>query len=419
MAISRDCESVFRVLNTHMPSMHDAPPPIDNAALNAFVEGFGVQKWAERLRSLEQAASDQTRFSRAVLQRHILELTVERWRRVGLNRAPSAAERRIASLAADGSRLFDQLSAKARDRFRAAMQAATEADNTLMPIFHMLRAAAMQRARGFDVSYPGLEDEASFDLLLHRDGQEAEVACELVSAEDGRGVHRGAWCRLCDRVDPELQTWLAAHPGRYLLKMTLPGGLKDLPEGDALGALHGRITTMLSSMRRADYDEAAVLRLDPLMLAAAQADELGLMPRLRNEFGPEAHLAVTVAERSMFVMAARAGQENDVACAVRRRMAAVAPTRLTGTRPGILAMFIEDTDKTEWRLLRERMDLEGEARQFLTNPGAKSVVAVSCSTRLEMFGTEDAAPEGELRFRNPAHPSAKLVALAPAVTSLN
>ena len=400
-----------------MQFMNDAIPSIDPAALQAFVEGFGVREWSERLRLIEQAAADQTRSGRAVLQRHAVELTVERWRRVGRNRPPSVAESCIATLAADASRLFGVLPSAARDRLRATLQTATRADNTLMPVFHMLRAAALQRARGFEVSYPGLEDEASFDLLLYRDGKEAEVACELVSAEDGRGVHRDAWCRLCDRVDPELQTWLAAHPGRYLLKMTLPGGLKDLPEGDALGALHGRITAMLSSMRRADYDEAAVLRLDPLMLAAAQADELGLMPRLRNEFGPEAHLAVTVAERSMFVMAARAGQENEVACAVRRRMAAVAPARLTGSRPGILAMFIEDTDKTEWRLLRERMDLEGEARQFLTCPGAKSVVAVTCSTRLEMFGAQDAAPEGELRFRNPAHPAAKTVALAPAVTS--
>ncbi len=80
-------------------------------------------------------------------------------------------------------------------------------------------------------------------------------------------------------------------------------------------------------------------------------------------------------------------------------------------------MFVEDTDRLEWRLLQERMDLEGEARQFLTNPGARSVVAVSCASRLEMFGMTGPTTEGELRFRNPSHPAAKLPALAPAVTS--
>jgi hypothetical protein len=143
------------------------------------------------------------------------------------------------------------------------------------------------------------------------------------------------------------------------------------------------------------------------------------MPRLRAEFGPEAHLSVTAAAGGVFVMAARGGRENDVACAVRRRLDALAPARLTGARPGILAMFIEDTDRTEWRLLRERLELEGEARQFMTHEEARSVVAVTCCSRLELFGLPgpDAAPDGELRFRNPAHPAAKAEALAPAVTS--
>ena len=399
--------------------MSSADLQVDPNALDAFVEGFGSRKWAERIAELKRTAGQPTRLGRALQQRHIIELTIDRWRKPGRNRAPSPGELCIARLATDASRLFDELPGPARDRLRTCLRLAAEADNTLISAFHLLRTAALQRSRGFSVEFAGLEDDASFDLLIHRNGQEAEIACDVVSAEDGRKVHRGAWSNLCDRVDPDLQTWLASHPGRYLLKMTLPQGLKDLPEGDALAALHGRITTMLSTMRRADHDEAAVLRLDPLMLAAAQADELGLMPRLRNEFGPEAHLAVMTSERSMFVLAARAGNENEVAVAVRRRMAAIAPTRLTGSRPGILAMFVEDTDRMEWRLLRERMELEGEARQFLTDPSAKPVVAVTCASRLEMFGmaAPDAAPDGEFRFRNPLHPAAKVPALAPAVTS--
>ena len=44
-------------------------------------------------------------------------------------------------------------------------------------------------------------------------------------------------------------------------------------------------------------------------------------------------------------MAARAGRENEVAIAIRRRLAALAPARLTGERPGILSVFVEDTDR--------------------------------------------------------------------------
>ena len=39
---------------------------------------------------------------------------------------------------------------------------------------------------------------------------------------------------------------------------------------------------------------------------------------------------------------------NEVATAIRKRLAALAPARLTGERPGILSIFVEDTDRLEW-----------------------------------------------------------------------
>ena len=80
---------------------------------------------------------------------------------------------------------------------------------------------------------------------------------------------------------------------------------------------------------------------------------------------------------------------------------------------------MEDTDRDEWRGLRDRLELEGEARRFLTDPEARSVVAVSFVSRMELFGARqpDSAPEGEVRFRNPGHPAARAAALAPSVVS--
>lgn len=326
------------------------------------------------------------------------------------------------ALAAEAVRLADDLPPAGRQRLRAAMLAAFATQDSLVPLFHVLRTACLQRSRGFEVEYAGLAEGAPFDLLLYRDGVEAEVACSVVSAEEGRDVHRGAWFDLVDRIDPELQVWLAAHPGRYLLKVMLPQGLRGdtEPARGALAVLHSRITGLLATARRADHDEAAVLRLDPLLLAGAQADELGLVQGLRREFGPEAHLAVVAAGNGVFALAARAGREDEIAAAVRRRLGAIAPVRLTGMRPGILAIFVEEVERREWRLLRERLELEGEARQFLTHPTARRrVVAVTCASRHELFGaaSPDAVPDGELRFRNPAHPAAKVAALAPAILS--
>jgi hypothetical protein len=178
---------------------------------------------------------------------------------------------------------------------------------------------------------------------------------------------------------------------------------------------------MLSDRRRADHDSAAVLRLDPLMLAASQWDdrseESGLVSSLRAEFGHEAHLAVTQAGGGVFVLAARAGREDEVAAAIGRRLALLTPTRLSGTRPGILSIFVEDTDQREWQHLRDRLELEGHTRKFLAHAEARRVIAVTCASRRELFGTADAAEGGDIRFRNPAHPQAKAAALLPAVMS--
>lgn len=395
-------------------------PDPDRSVLDEFVRICGAALWRDRLSALRAAALPGTRQAKHLVQRHSIELVIERLRGPPRNAALTSAERLIAGYAAEAVDTFGLLPASGRNGLKGALGAGLVGNASLVPVFHLLRTGLLQRSRGFEVAYAGFAEQAPFDLLIRREGAEAEIACDVISAEEGHGVHRGAWFQLADRIDPALQTWLRAHPGRYILKLTFPLGLKAAREDEGLlPALHARITRMLAKHKRADHDEAAVLRLDPLMLAAAQADELGLMPRLRQEFGPEAHLAVTAAGGGIFVMAARAGRQNEVAAAVRRRMAAIVEARLTGTRPGILAMFVEDTDRLEWRLLRERLELEGEARQFLTNPQARRVVAVSCASRLELFGLAepDAAPDGELRFRNQAHPAAKQPGLGPAIAS--
>jgi hypothetical protein len=414
----------------------------DVSGLESFLALVGMQRWLARLNEISDLAASGPRAGQAIRQRHGIELSLEKLRRRPTAKPPAAertlgqtaAERKLGQIAAAIPAITAALTPRGRDRLILQLQSGLSGQNTLVPLFHLIRTAMLQRSRGFTVAFSGLEDDTPHDLLLRREEVEAEVACDVMTAEEGRGVHRGAWFRLADRIDPDLQTWLADHPGRYLLKMTLPLGLRgglhddepdgdaphgDAPHGDPLGHLHQRIRSMLETRSRHDFDEAIVLRLDPLLLAGAQAEDMGLISSLRREFGPEAHLSVTTSGRAIFVMAARAGRENEVAIAIRRRLAALSPTRLTGTRPGILSVFVEDIDRLEWRGLRERLELEGEARQFMINPEGRPVVALSFVSRLELFGVgePDAAPGGELRFRNPGHPAAKFAALAPAVMS--
>ena len=384
----------------------------------AFVRLVGGRAWSSRIAALARRAQSGPLSGRAAQQRHALEFALARAADPRAAAKAGPAERRVLAFAQDAVRLARTLPAGPRARLRALLAAGLTGDATLIPLWHLLRSAALYRQRGFAVEFAGLAEGAPYDLRITRAGVMAEVACETVSAEEGRPVHRGDWYALVDRVHPELQTWLAAHPGRYLLKVTLPEGLSG---PDQAAGLQSRIMALLAAEKRQDSSADAVLKLDPLVLAGAQAAS-ALPQHLRAQFGPEAHLAVTgdAAGGSVFVMAARAGRENAVADAVAARMRQSAEARLSGTAPGILSVFVDDLDRTEWRSLRETLKLEGAVRRFLTEAVARRVVAAACASRMEMFGMAppDAAPDGELRFRNPAHPAGKGQALAPAVTSI-
>jgi hypothetical protein len=390
-------------------------------SIQRLVALVGEKAFHARLAELGARTGGPGLSARALQQRHAAELIAARI--LARGRAATGPERTLDVLAGTLASAAATLPKAGLARLKARLADALAGANSLLPLLHLARTAHAHETRGFAVAWTGLAAETPHDLLIRRDGAEAEIACDVVSAEAGRSVHRGAWFAFVDRLNPDLQTWLAAHPGRYLLKMTLPEGLAG---PDALPALHARVMGMLQNARRTEAEQDVVLKLDPLVMAAA-ADQTALVDGLRAQFGPQAHLAVTAAPGgagaggkggSMFVMAARAGREDEVAGAIARHCAPMA-ARLSGQRPGILALLVEDVGRAEWRALRERLEIEGAARGFLTDAAARAVVCVQCMSRLELFSAADpdAAPDGELRFRNPAHPAARDAALAPAVTS--
>ncbi|ONG47719.1 hypothetical protein BKE38_22770 [Pseudoroseomonas deserti] len=400
----------------------DNPPSVpaaaeeDAASARGFLALAGEAAWRHRMADLARQARPRSWQGRAAQQRHALELLLSRLADPAQTPRLTRAEAQVLSLAREAVRLSDTLPELPRARLRERLLDGLTGQATLIPLFHLLREASRQRARGFDVHFAGLADEAPYDLRLERDGAVAELACRTVSAEEGRHMPRGDWFALVDGINPDLQTWLAAHPGRYLLKMTVPEGIQSPAERDSL---QRQVSSLLASERRQDASEAAILKLDPLTIAGVQA--AGLPRQLRDMFGPDAHLAVTgdPAGGSVFVMAAHAGRENALAATVVRHLAEAAATRLTGRHPGIVSIFLEEVERAEWRGLRDTLELEGAVRRFFTTPAAARLAAAACSSRFELFGLTppDAAEQGELRFRNQAHPAAGTPGLQAAIAS--
>ena len=159
-----------------------------------------------------------------------------------------------------------------------------------------------------------------------------------------------------------MKPWLGTRPGRYLLKMTLARGLRD-GRSEMIEALQARVLAMLEGGARLDQDETAVLRVEPLATSGASPTVESLMTRLRREFGPEAHLSVSACADGVWAMAARAGRRNEVAAVIRAHLDTLAPGRVSGERPAILSLFVEDLDRAD----RLSTDLRRAARRLFPN----------------------------------------------------
>ena len=118
--------------------MQRQPLPFDPRALDAFVAMIGARAWAARVAEIGRLAATGPRTGTVVLQRHGLELAIERLR-APLTRPPVTAELHAAGLATDAVALHRRLSTPGKGRLRERLTAAVSGDGTLVALFHLLR----------------------------------------------------------------------------------------------------------------------------------------------------------------------------------------------------------------------------------------------------------------------------------------
>ena len=256
-------------------------------------------------------------------------------------------------------------------RLRDEILAGLTGEATLVPLFHLLRTAACcadAASRCASTAWRRRPLRPAGGTRGRGDGGRLRNGL-------GRGGPKGEPWRLVDAGGPHPSRTadLAGRASRPLPAEDDPArGPRRAGPDRRTARAHQRAARGRAAAGRGQPGRAQARPADAGRRAAASDRPGGLPARLRAQFGPEAHLAVTTApgSNSVFVMAARASQENEVAAAVCRRLENAATDRLSGRHPGILAVFLEDLDRTEWRVLREKLELEGAVRRFLTTGGA-------------------------------------------------
>src|SRR3954452_7098822 len=163
-----------------MPFSTDAS---GSTGLAPFIALVGEQRWRSRLAEIRDLAASGRRAGQAVRQRHGVELILEKLRR-DPGAMASATEALLGQYATEIPVIAAELKPRGQDRLIEALHLGLSGENTLIPVFHLIRTALTHRARGFTVAFPGLDDETAYDLLLTRAEISAEVACDVVTAEE-------------------------------------------------------------------------------------------------------------------------------------------------------------------------------------------------------------------------------------------
>ena len=120
----------------HRPELSD---------LSRFRDLCGASLWRGRLAEIRAQAQTTSLSGRAVQQRHALELVLARLSDAKALAGASTAERRVAAFAREAVQLAGTLPAANRERLRDRIEQGLTGEATLVPLFHLLRTAALHR----------------------------------------------------------------------------------------------------------------------------------------------------------------------------------------------------------------------------------------------------------------------------------
>ena len=158
----------------------------DQADLARFRALCGDRRWTVRLAEISRRAATSSLAGRAAQQRHALELALGRLLDAKAPEKATQAERRVAAYAREAVQLAATLPAAPRKRLREQIEAGLTGEATLVPCSTCFTPPPCTAPAASRCDFTGLAEGTPWDLLITREGTAAEVACETVSAEEGR-----------------------------------------------------------------------------------------------------------------------------------------------------------------------------------------------------------------------------------------
>ncbi len=194
---------------------------------------------------------------------------------------------------------------------------------------------------GFDVEFPDLEQDASYDIRFHRTGTVGELECKSLSADAGRKIHRRDFYRLMHALAPLLSSY-AEGSQRTILLITFTDRMA--------GSDEKRNVLVASAARALDAPVGAELNDDGFTIARRPYEELAdtmildrgaLYAACSEVYGPNCHVAGAMTEECGCLVICRSSREDDHS---KPQLLALkkAASQLTGDNPAFVAIQFED-----------------------------------------------------------------------------
>ena len=370
------------------------PTSVEHKKISGLIPEFlsiaGWPTWKRRVESLRQQVRKnpflEAHFNDRFALEFELSLLLERKRktgRFGLN-FQDPMQHRLASFVSAVVGVHKHLSHHAQNRLRGMILDGLKSERGLASLGTELTMAVHLMTKGFDVFFNDLETGGGFDLLAKRNGVEIEVECKNVSGDIGRKIHKQRMYDLAQRFIPALKEKLEKQPDGWLVTITIPDRLtaaKRQQEAIARIVEH----TLRSNKPSAENPECSIqvqrfsMADSPFRATSTyKISEPEVMEFVESRLGVSNKNQCWLLQpgKSAAAIIVQSARSDSVLDGIYRQLKDAARDQLTGNRPGLLCVHLQDVSASDL------IDLAREgADELTTATGIQKMAATVLAKR--------------------------------------
>ena len=322
-----------------------------------FIGLVGYQVWFDRVKLIRQAIAGNP-YSRDYLEEEnelcfaLVELT-DVWDRNGRFPLTLRKKRHLffaMAFVVQAISLYDAVDEVSGKQLVRRIVGAMKSDPEDIRALQVELAAATHFLQsGYKVSFPDLDGEERFDLLLHGiDGREVEVECKFLSRDKGQKIHRGELLDFYREVAPYLNSYISTSSVDLIVEVTVPDRFPS--QMQAKKEIANLVRSSISINKSTENDGIAIIDVrDATSMGLGHAADSGHIDRahLDQVTGTDNKPMLVLGKKGgrTALLVVKSEKSDTLFESIYRTLSRAASKQLTGRRPAVLIARLGDIDK--------------------------------------------------------------------------